>query len=157
MIRFLLWRRAVRPAACAVLAAVGCAAVAGCNIQPITQTLQILLRPPQVIASAGANQVTAVNEEVILNGSSSGVLMGDNQTFLRPGQVDLTFEWEVIQAIDRATGQPIEPLPAHTLSNPNATQARFQSGIPADWNIRLTCRLGTLAGAGITGVRVLTP
>ncbi len=157
MIRYVSWRRPVRPATFALPAAIVCAAVAGCNIQPITQSFQLLLRPPQVIASAGANQITAINEEVILNGSSSGVLMGDNQTFLRPGQVDLLFEWEVVQALDRATGLPIDPLPAHMLSNPNATQARFQSATPADWNIRLTCRLGTLSGTSLTGVRVLTP
>ena len=137
-------------AAVAILAAGG-----SCNTTPVTELIQIILVQPQVVASTGPNVVANPGQEVVLDASGSGVLVGGT-IFLSATQSDMTFAWE-IDAVFDPNGNPI-PTPADAmLTNVNASQVTFKATTLADYEIQVICTSYSRQGVGRTGVRVLAP
>jgi len=131
------------------------AAGGSCNTQPATQLIQIFFVKPQVIASTGPNVFANPGQEVILDASGSGILVGGT-IFLSATESNMTFAWEIAGVFD-PNGNPI-PTPADAmLTNVNASQATFKATTLADYGIEVTCTVGSRQGVGRTGVRVLAP
>lgn len=132
-------------------------AAAGCNTGPFTDALLNVLILPRAIAVVPNNEFINPGQTVVLDGSQSGVLLG-NGSFLSATQANLTFSWTIVNAIDRATNMEI-PLggTGATLNFPNSSVPTFSANTPADYNIRLTVTSGTLTGSNLAGVRVLGP
>jgi hypothetical protein len=139
-----------------IVAAVGLAS-AGCNVQILTSFAQLIYIQPQAVASAPANEVANPGQQVLLDGSQSGIRLG-NGTFLPATAIGMTFDWQIIAALDTTTGQNITPIPADAqLSNVNTSQTTFSATTLADYNIQLTVSNGVYTGSATTGVRVISP
>lgn len=130
---------------------------AGCNVQPLTSFAALIYIRPQAVAQAPSNEIANPDQFITLDGSSSGILLG-NGTFLPATTINMTFTWEIIGALDTATGEDIIPIPADALlSNANTSQTSFKATTLADYNIQLTVTNGVYSDTAITGVRVISP
>ncbi len=130
---------------------------AGCNVQPLTAFAALIYIRPQAVAQAPSNEIANPDQSITLDGSSSGILLG-NGTFLPATTINMTFTWEIIAALDTATGEDIIPIPADaSLSNANTSQTSFKATTLADYNIQLTVTNGVYSDTAITGVRVISP
>jgi hypothetical protein len=130
-------------------------ATSGCNIQPFVALIQDYLIPPRAVAVT--NRIAFINpgQTFELDGSASGIVTGSG-AFLPAAQVDMTFEWTIVEAFDSVTHDAIDlAATGAALTNGNTSAPTFSANTPADYNVQLTVTAGTLTASVIVGIRVL--